>query len=549
MFKDLIIKDTELLIIGGGLAGLSSALEASREKVKTTVVYRSAGASPGVVGFNVPLFEKDSKNIFFQDIMESGGYINNTKLVNILIDESIDAMEMLESIGISFDKSEDKYDLLQPLSCSFPRLVHYQNYTGILAIKLITKLLKQRNVKIQRGIVATNLLTDKDKVVGALGFDITNNKFIIFKANAVILATGGLGAIYPFTTYFFDSFGSGYAMAFESGAELIDMEFVQFDPCCAVSPSSLRGRGVVTTILNQGAVIYNILGERFMLKLGSQGESVHKDILARGIYKEIIEGRGTENGGVYFDMSGVPSNLIEKNYPYLLKRYLTAGIDIRNTAVEVAPAAHTALGGIKIDENCRSSIEGLYACGEVAGGVHGANRIGGNAGTEILVFGRKAGISAADYIKNNDFASTDKDYYFKQVKRLGNFKRLNPSSEYNYQKIKTIVGKILAEHAGVLREDRSLKTGLDKLQEVKDVIIPNFKITKQSDLKNYFNIKNIVTVAEIIIRTACERKESRGVHYRLDYPKRDDRNWLKNIIVKENSGKFQLNLMKVKKGA
>jgi len=325
MFCNFEIITTDILIIGGGLAGLTSALETSKRKIKTTVVSRGSGASPGIIGFNAPISKDDSDDIFSEDILKSGCYINNLKLVNILVKESLEVVEMLEDMGLGFDKDGNEYNLLKPLSCSFPRLVHYKNYTGPVAIKLIKKELKGRGVNLLRNIIITHLLRDENKITGAFGFNIKTSQPIAFKANVVILATGGMGAIYPFSTYFFDVVGSGYAMAYDIGAELIDMEFIQFDPCSGVYPDTIRGKGVVTTILNEGGALYNRLGKRFMLNYGHKGESVHKDILSRHIFKEIKNGRGTKNGGIYFDMSSLPGKMIEEKYPYLFKRYLTAG--------------------------------------------------------------------------------------------------------------------------------------------------------------------------------------------------------------------------------
>ncbi|MBA7577059.1 L-aspartate oxidase [subsurface metagenome] len=545
MLTNIEIKNTDLLVIGGGLAGLTAALEATKKNIKVAIAYEGSGASPRVMGFNVPLDIGDSSNIFFSDTIESGCYINNQKLVYILSREAKLAMTMLESLGLSFDKEGSKYSQLKALSCRFPRVVHYKNSTGLLAIKLIKKELKNRKVATLDNIKITHLLKKENKIIGAFGFNTKTFKPVIFKTNAVILATGGCCGIYSSTTNLPQATGNGYSMAYDLGAELVDMEFIQFEPCISVCPKSLRGKGIITTLLNEGGKLYNKSGKRFMFKYSKKGESTHKDILARAIYSEIKEGRGTKNGGVYFDASNCSSGLIEKKYPSYLKRYLSAGIDIRKEPIEVASAAHTSIGGIKIDRDCMTSVEGLYACGEVAGGVHGANRIGGNAGTEVFVFGRIAGISASEYIQKNRKDKAGKDHLVKKVEGIYGPSKLKPNGKYNIEDIKIKIKDTVSEYANVARDEKNLKKGLKELEEVKDEMIPEAKTTSMSELVKSYSLSSMATVSEMIMNAALARKESRGAHYREDWPKKDDKSWLKNIIVKKVDGNMKLSTNEV----
>ncbi len=312
---------TDVLIIGSGLAGLRAAEAASNEGASVIVVGKGVGASPGIMGFDVAINREDSKEVYYNDLLRSGCHINNKKLARILAEDSIEEVANLERLGLKFDKLPDgRYDAFQPLGSSHPRLVHHKALTGIKGLSLIGKDCRKRGVVFKKKIMLTKLLQDRGKVIGAVGIDLSSGAFVSFLAKATILTTGGCGAIYPITTYPKDIVGDGYAMAYRAGAELVDVEFLQFDPCCFVYPESIKGKPIATTMMKEGAVLLNVHGKRFMLKYGKQAENVQKDELSRAMAMEIAEGGGTKHGGVYYDVTMLPRDMVVINHSILRSR-------------------------------------------------------------------------------------------------------------------------------------------------------------------------------------------------------------------------------------
>ncbi|MDD5602749.1 MAG: FAD-binding protein [Eubacteriales bacterium] len=395
---------TDALIIGGGLSGLIAAKfllkEAGHTAPEIMILRNGAGASPFVHGFSAVLHRDDTKEAFVDDTLKSGAYINDRKLVEKLCNESTGIVKLLEAEGITFKKSEDgSYDLLRPLGASYPRVVCTENSAGPAIISFVRRELKASGLcNFSNTMRALRLYTKKGEVKGALVYDTEKSDFRFISAKLVILATGGFCRIFPSSTNTSDISGDGIAMAYEAGAELADMEFIQFEPAVSVYPEVLKGKGMITTMFYEGAVLRNSAGERFMTRYGPDAERVNKDVLSACMYSEIDSGRGTKHGGVYFDATGVGREKLLKSYSIYVRRYEEAGMDISKEYIEVAPAPHTSLGGVVIQPDCSTNLKGFFACGEITGGIHGANRIGGNAGLETLVFGRSAGLSAGRYL-------------------------------------------------------------------------------------------------------------------------------------------------------
>jgi len=391
--------NTDVLVIGGGLSGLTAAYEAAIvHKTRVVLLKNGSGASPFVHGFNVPLDPRDSAECFFEDTIRSGYHQNDPKLAKKLCSEASALPPFLHGLGIEFDRANGAYKLIRPLGATYPRVASVGNATGgAIMQKLRLALEASENCEMIGHVRALGLLTEDGSVCGARCRDVRTGKPMYFGAKAVVLATGGFCGIFPFSSNTSDIGGDGIAMAYEAGATLRDLEFIQFEPTVSVFPETVRGKGVISTLFYSGAVLRNRDGERFMLDYGEEAECVDKDVLSRHIYEEMEAGRGSGHGGVYFDATGVDADLLETTYPLYLERYLDCGIDIRKEPIEIAPAPHTSIGGVAIDETCATNVAGLFACGEVVGGIHGANRIGGSAGLETLVFGRTAGESAAAY--------------------------------------------------------------------------------------------------------------------------------------------------------
>ncbi len=378
---------TDVLVIGGGLAGKRCAQTAGK-KCRTVLIANGRGASPYIHGISVPLGRDDSVELFVRDTFLSGRKQGKMNLIKKLCGESAALKDEFD-----FTKDGDEYELLKPLGASVPRVAGIDGRTGLYAMNRIDA---EKSFVQHSDIRAVRLHCEDNRVRGAYCFNLKTGEWIYIAAKAVVLATGGFGGLFPFSTNSSDIGGDGIAMAYDAGAALCDMEFIQFEPTAAVCPNGIRGRSVITTMLYEGAVMRNKNNDRFM------DERVDKDELSLEIYREIIKGNAAEHGGVFYDMTAVDEKLLKGRYADYRDRYLSCGIDIGRQYAEVAPAPHTTLGGIEIDENCKTAVEGLFACGEVTGGIHGANRLGGNAGLEVLVFGKIAGESAAEYAYGKD---------------------------------------------------------------------------------------------------------------------------------------------------
>jgi fumarate reductase (CoM/CoB) subunit A len=387
------------------MTGIRAAYELRDKGRKVLIANSGRGASPFVHGFNIPLDTSDSAEIFLKDTLKSGYYQNDLRLARKLCADSLEIKNEIEAFGLSFNRAQSGgYELIRPLGASKPRVASIGNEAGVaICAAMEAEMRKKTDTRYLNNIRILKPDIRDGIVVGALGFDLKKREGIYISAQTVIAAGGGYCGIYPFSTNSHDIGGDTAAMLFDAGAALTDMEFVQFEPTVAVYPKAVRGKGIITTLFYEGAVLCNVYGDRFMA--GGNGECVEKDVLARAIYNEITSGGAAKQGGVYFDATGVGADVLNQKYPMYVKRYADVGVDITKQPVEVAPAPHTSLGGAIIDEKCASSIGGLFVCGEAAGGIHGANRMGGNAGLETLVFGRQAGRSAEEYLGKNAFSA------------------------------------------------------------------------------------------------------------------------------------------------
>lgn len=382
----------DVLVIGGGIAGLLAAREALRLGARVTQIADGGGSSPFIHGVCVPMLPEDSVECFRRDTIRSGYGAGDPELVAMLCRGSKAVLPLLEELGIDINRANGGPELLRPLGATYPRVISAGNSLGAAVIgRVREELTRMEGYRFLEHTRALKLLQDDGAVCGASCFQKQERRWRNLRAGAVVLACGGYCGIYPFSTNGPDSGGDGVAMASMAGAKLRDMEYVQFEPSAAVYPPVLRGKSVITTMLYEGAVLRNRRGQRFM------DERVNKDVLSRRIYEEIRRGNGTEHGGVYLDATGLDPMLWRQRYRAYYRRYCNAGIDISQEFMEIAPAAHTASGGVTIDPACCTTVPGLFACGEAAGGIHGANRMGGNAGLETLVFGPVAGRSAAEY--------------------------------------------------------------------------------------------------------------------------------------------------------
>lgn len=517
---DYKIIKTDALVIGGGISALMAAKELSKVPgVQVKILSDGAGASPYVHGLNMPLHQDDSVELFIEDTMKSGRLQSKKELVDTLCRNSLELLPLLSELGIIFDKKDNgEYSLLRPLGSSVPRVASAGNHTGVYIINALKKELKENpDVEFLPGTRALRLMADGGQIKGALVYSEERRRFSVMLAKTVVLACGGFCRIYPFSTNSSDIGGDGVAMAYEAGCSLVDLEYVQFEPSAAVTPSEIREKSVITTMFYEGAVLKNSLGERFMLNYGSDGECVNKDVLSRAIYREIKEGRGTPAGGVYFDATGVGREKLNSLYGAYVRRYADVGIDIAETPFEIAPAPHTSLGGVAIEADCSCALEGLFVCGEAAGGIHGANRIGGNAGLEILVFGRIAGQSASRYLKECIWDAPNKagcDDFADSVFEGGT---ATLSSSHRLSEIRERMGLILSEKLNVLRCGEELAKARGELSDLlEEVSSFSLKGVEPELINKTLRLQNDLVCALLLTISSQLRTESSGCHVRTD---------------------------------
>ena len=490
---------TDVLIIGTGLTGTVAADEIIQGSDLHVVQLGSgSGASPYIHGFCMPVGTGDSEQLLYADTMASGYDQCDPRLVHSLCAGTAVLEEYFAGLGLQLDRNEEGYRLLHALGSSVPRIASIHNDTGAVMLHRVRDRLKKSSRYAQITGRALELIREKGRVVGAKCYDPEKDQFYIIFARTVILATGGFGRMFPESTNSPDIGGDGAAMAYLAGAALTDMEFVQFEPSAAVWPSEVAGKGIVTTMFYDGAVLRGQNGNRFMLDYGENAERVSKDIQSKCIYDEIRHHGATPHGGVWFDATGVPEEKWQGAYKPYLKRYLACGIDLRKEPVEIAPAAHTTCGGVWIDEGCSSGVPGLIVCGEAAGGLHGANRLGGNAGLETMVFGRIAGKTAIAHTDREISLSTESE----------NVPNREPDVDVN--ELRSQLQQTMRRSLNVIRCAEDLQRGADEI----DILLGQLGVHENCYEKH--RLYNDLLTAKIATVSALERTGSVGCHCRAD---------------------------------
>ena len=513
-----------VLILGGGLSACCAALEAVRRGAAVTLVSDGAGASPFIHAFSTTLGEDDSAALLYEDTLRSGCFLGEADLVKELAEGAERIPAFLKELGLDFDREGDRVRLIRPLGASVPRVASVGGQTGPTLLKTIKERLAASPLFTEmKNTRAVDLICDNDRVIGARLYDREKKTFYDQGASAVILATGGYCRLFPQSTTPRDLGGDGIAMAYRAGAKLRDLEMIQFEPCSAVAPEALAGKSVITTLFYEGAVLKNKRGERFLLACGPEGERLQKDVLSLRMAREICAGGAGEHGGLFMDCTAVPKEKWKGVYEAYYKRYQAVGIDLKTTPIEVAPAAHTSLGGVTIDRACRASLPGLFACGEVTGGLHGANRLGGNAGLETMVFGTLAGQSAAE--------ETGETGPLPEKRVPARRTRLDAAALREGLKEKLSLG------LGVEREEKTIRNAEEWM---KNALGLPFDHACFEDVR----LENDLLCAFLSLRAARLRKESRGCHVRLDSADRGERYYL--FVQKQNENPvFEKKLIEV----
>jgi fumarate reductase (CoM/CoB) subunit A len=511
MLADEVV-DCHVLVIGSGGAGVRAAIEASKHGetalISKTLVGKGGCTTMAEGGFNAVLREQDSCGIHFEDTMKGGAFLNDPDLVNILVKEAPLRMGDLMQWGAVFDFTESDEVAQRPFGGQrFPRTCYAGDRTGHEMMVTLVERLDGTDVTTLQEYTVIDLMKDGDRVTGAMALDEKGN-LVVLKADATVLATGGGTKVYDISTNSSSGTGDGFAIGYRAGAELIDMEMIQFHPTGAVYPYDARGRLVTEAVRGEGGLLLNSKGERFMTNYDPQRmELSTRDVVARAIATEIQQGRGSPSGGVYLDVTHLPREQIEDRLPVMLEQFLKFGVDIRVTPMEVAPTAHHVMGGLRITTECRTTLPGLFACGEVAGGVHGANRLGGNALADTQVFGRRAGDAAGREGRRQK--KVDEDQVKFELDRLNRFME----GSKDPARVRNLLQRAMWDGANIFRNAEDLRRTLAAANVLSGKPL---KAETRRNLAECCIIENMCLSASLICRCALLREESRGAHVRTD---------------------------------
>ncbi len=532
---------TGVLIVGSGGAGLRAAIAATEAGVKVLVVakeqLKDAHTGWAMGGINVAIKTPATPELHFQDTINGGWYINNYKLANIFAQEMPDRVHDLERYGVQFDRLPDgTYFTWAGGKQSAPLNLCAGDYTGREMMRGLLLEVHRLNIPFLENHYVAKLIKQDERIVGALVIDNTTGQYKVVQAAAVIVATGGGGNMYRINTNAPSNTGEGYAWGLDVGAVLVDMELVQFHPTGMAYPPEKRGTLVTEKVRGNGGILKNKLGERFMQRYQPQRlELAGRDEVTRAIYQEIQEGRGTEHGGVYLDVTHWEEGKAEKIIPDVFAEHMEVGIDIRKQMMEITPSMHHMMGGYDITEWGETNVDGLFACGEVTRSVHGANRLGGNSIAEGQVFGRRTGLRASEYAKHANRPQISQEVIEESVNDAETF--LKRQSGVKTSEILAKIKDVMWQDVGIIRDAEKLQRAQQAIASLKQEANSLYAQNVQ-ELQACLEIRDMLKVAEVIILAALERKESRGAHYRSDYPQMDPA-WEKNIrVYKGDDGKL-----------
>src|SRR5713101_7481624 len=473
------LREHDVLIIGAGGAGLRAAIEALAQGASVGVICKSllgkahtVMAEGGIAAAMANVDEADNWRVHFRDTMRGGKFLNNWRMAQIHAQEASERVRELEQWGALFDRTDDGRILQRAFGGhTFKRLCHVGDRTGLEMIRTLQDRGVQMGFDVYMECAIIRLLKDGDRVAGAFGYWRENGRFAVFKAKSVVLATGGIGKAWPITSNSWEYTCDGIALAYDAGAELMDMEFVQFHPTGMVWPPGVQGILVTEAVRGEGGTLRNKLGERFMERYDPKKmELSTRDVFARAIYTEVREGRGTEYGGAYLDISHQPAEYVKRKLPSMYHQFLElADVDITKGPMEVGPTCHYMMGGVRVEaDTAQASVAGLFAAGEAAAGLHGANRLGGNSLSDLLVFGQRAGEYAAKFAKENDLGRVNDSEIAETaklaLKPFGN--GLGGAAESPYQ-IQHELQEMMQRLVGISRRRQDMEAALEAIQQLK----------------------------------------------------------------------------------
>jgi succinate dehydrogenase / fumarate reductase, flavoprotein subunit len=576
----------DVLIIGAGGAGLRAAIEASAAGVRVGLVCKSllgkahtVMAEGGIAAALANVDERDNWKVHFADTMRGGQYVNQWRMAELHAKEAPDRVRELEAWGAVFDRTKDGRILQRHFGGhKYPRLAHVGDRTGLEMIRTLQDHGVHQGIDVYMEHTILSLLKDGDRVVGAFGYERERGRFKVFRAKAVVLATGGIGRAYKITSNSWEYTGDGHTLAYEAGAELIDMEFIQFHPTGMVWPPSVMGILVTEGVRGEGGILTNADGKRFMFEAIPENyrhqtadneeegwrycqghkdarrppELLTRDHVSRCIVREIKEGRGSPHGGVFLDISWIKQKIpnaaehIKRKLPSMYHQFKQlADIDITEQPMEVGPTTHYIMGGVRVDPDTQMSrLPGLFAAGECAAGINGANRLGGNSLSDLLVFGKRAGEFAAKFARENQLGGIDIGKIDTVAREaLASFERSGDENPYTIQKD---LQETMQDLVGIVRTETEMREALEKIGNLK-TRAGKTGITGNREYNpawhTSLDLKNLLLVSEAITRAALERKESRGGQFREDYPNKEERfSKVNTIASRAADGSLQIRL-------
>ncbi len=543
--------ETDVLVLGAGGAGLRGAIAAAEGGARVLVVCKSllgkahtVMAEGGVAAAMHNVAYQDSWEVHFADTMKGGKLINNWRMAELHAKESAERVLELERWGAVFDRTWQGRIHQRPFGAhTYPRLAHIGDRTGLELIRTLQdRAVHTNGVDVHMEVTVFKLLTADGRVVGALAYRRADGSLIMYRCGAVLLASGGAGKMYRVTSNSWESTGDGVALAYDVGAQLRDMEMVQFHPTGMVWPAGVRGILVTEGVRGEGGVLRNKDGERFMERYDHERmELSSRDVVARAINSEVNAGRGTPHGGAYLDITHRKPEFIKSKLPSMYEQFLKlAKVDITKEPMEVAPTLHYMMAGVRVEaESGATNIDGLYAAGELASGLHGANRLGGNSLSDLLVFGKRAGEAAVEAAKRSPKADKTKIEPAQVDEAVAAL--MAPFDKPAGESPFTLQGEIqdvMSAHAPIVRDASGLEAGLEKIRDLRARAMVCGTGGSQTRAFNpgwhtAWDIQSMLVNAEALLRSALERKESRGAHARSDYPKTDDQLASVNFVIEK----------------
>ena len=566
----------DVIVVGAGGAGLRAAIEASARGAKTALICKSllgkahtVMAEGGMAAALANVDDRDSWRVHFADTMRGGQYVNNWRMAELHAKEAPDRVRELEAWGAVFDRTPDGRILQRNFGGHrYPRLAHVGDRTGLELIRTLQDRGVHQGIEVHMETTVVRLLKDGERVCGAFAYTRDRGRFLLFRAKAVVLATGGIGKAFRITSNSWEYTGDGHSLAYHTGADLMDMEFVQFHPTGMVWPPSVRGILVTEAVRGEGGVLRNSEGRRFMFDdipenyrsstadnedegwryvTGDKNarrppELLTRDHVARCIVREVRAGRGTPHGGVYLDIAWIKEKVkdgaahIQRKLPSMYHQFKElGGLDITKEPMEIGPTTHYSMGGVRVDGDTQmSTVPGLFAAGEVAAGLHGANRLGGNSLSDLIVFGKRAGEHAAKWASEHPAGKTSEADVEGAIRfALEPFERQGTENPFAVQQ--DLQGS-MQDLVGIVRREEEMTKALGEIAKLRE----RARLTVVAGNREYnpgwhtaMDLENLLTVSEAITRAGIERKESRGAQFRDDYPTKSEPFAKVNVVVRK----------------